>query len=145
MSTFTEIMAQTNKTAPLTSSVLDEEFWAHCAGERLCFQRCSDCDRWRHLPRHMCPHCGSPGWRWEESRGLGMLYSWTVAHLPMHPAFTKDVPYIVAIVELQEGVRMVSRLSDIENDQLKLGFELEVFFPHKTNEPVLPYFRPRTR
>tara|TARA_B110000503_G_scaffold130142_1_gene203175 strand:- start:1143 stop:1580 length:438 start_codon:yes stop_codon:yes gene_type:complete len=143
MTTFTELMAQKNKPAPVTSNSLDEQFWAYCADGQLCFQRCNSCDNWRHLPRHMCAHCGSPDWRWEESSGLGFLYSWTVAHLPMHPAFAKDVPYAVAIVEMNEGVRMVARLRDIEFENLVLGIELQLSFDDVTSEPLLPYFKPR--
>jgi len=144
MSTFTEIMAQSEKSAPITANALDEQFWNFSAQKKLCFQQCKSCKAWRHLPRYMCAKCGSEQWCWEESQGKGSIYSWTVVHLPMHPAFTDDVPYAVAIIELEEGVRMVARLLDIELDQLALGFKVEVCYEEKPNEPLLPYFRPRS-
>ncbi len=142
MSTFQEIMAQTEKPAPLTSNTLDEQFWAHCAEQHLCFQRCNNCDSWRHLPRHMCAQCGSPEWRWEESSGQGFIYSWTVAHLPTHPAFAEDVPYAVAIIELDEGVRMVARLKDIELEALTLNLQVELCF--EGINCMLPFFKTRS-
>ncbi|MBE9538996.1 MAG: OB-fold domain-containing protein [Proteobacteria bacterium] len=144
MSTFQEIMAQKEKPAPLSSNNLDEQFWAHCAQERLCFQRCNSCDTWRHLPRHMCAACGSAQWRWEKSCGKGAIHSWTVAHLPTHPAFAGDVPYAVAIIELQEGVRMVARLSGIKPADIVLDYEVELYFEKTTGGALLPFFRPRT-
>lgn len=123
---------------------LDEEFWAHCAEERLCFQVCESCETWRHLPRIMCARCGSVKWTWRASVGRGCLYSWTVTHQAMLPQFESEVPYVVAVVELDEGVRMVSQLRGVEKKDLEIGLPLELYFERFEGGLVLPMFRSRT-
>ena len=126
--------------APQPQTQLDEEFWAHCAEERLCFQACQSCDTWRHLPRIMCASCGSPDWEWRESSGRGRLYSWTVTHQAMMPQFAPQVPYIVAVVELEEGVRMISHLRGIDPAELELNLRVELEFKRLNDDVVLPMF-----
>lgn len=128
--------------APQPQIQLDEEFWAHCASERLCFQVCSSCDTWRHLPRLMCAGCGSAEWEWRESAGRGRLYSWTVTHQAMMPQFVPYVPYIVAVVELDEGVRMISHLRGIDPGNLELGLPVVLEFDRLNDDVALPMFRP---
>ena len=121
---------------------LNAEFYRHCARGELCFQRCSECGTWRHLPRFMCARCGSERWSWERSTGRGRVYSWTVTHQAMHPAFAADVPYAVLVVELEEGVRMVGRLRDLPPADLELDLPVEVVFDPISDEVALPGFRP---
>ncbi len=122
---------------------LNAEFYAHCATGHLAIQRCDGCLKWRHLPRHMCPDCGSPEWSWRAVSGDATLYSWTVTHRAMHPAFAENVPYVVAIVELVEGVRLVAPLRDVIHEQLTLDRELHVDFERISESVSLPIFRPR--
>jgi uncharacterized OB-fold protein len=121
---------------------LDIEFFEHCAKGRLCFQRCRSCGQWRHIPRLMCAACGSPEWEWSQSSGRGRIFSWTVTHQAMHPAFAADVPYVVALVELEEGVRMVTGLRGIEPAELALDLPVVVSFEDAGEGVLLPYFRP---
>jgi uncharacterized OB-fold protein len=132
----------TQMPAPQPETQLDEEFWAHCAKERLCFQRCTRCATWRHLPRTLCAQCGSPEWEWRESSGRGHLYSWTVTHQAILPQFAAEVPYVVAVVELEEGPRMVSRLRDVDAQALRLDLPLQVTFERINVDMALPFFRP---
>ncbi len=134
---------ETPRLGPRPVTRLDEEFWAHCAEERLCFQVCTSCDTWRHLPRTMCARCGSAQWSWRASNGRGSLYSWTVTHQAMLPQFDSEVPYVVAVVELEEGVRMVSQLRGVEVKDLALGSPLDLYFERFEEGLVLPMFRPR--
>lgn len=127
---------------PMPEMQLDEEFWSHCAQERLCFQRCKSCGTWRHLPRNMCAACGGAGWEWAASSGRGKIYSWTVVHQAMHPALADEIPYAVVVVELEEGVRMVSRTRDIEPEQLELDLPVRVRFERVSDQFVLPFFGP---
>jgi uncharacterized OB-fold protein len=126
-----------------TPEGLNAEFYAHCNEERLCFQRCTACGRWRHLPRLMCARCGSSDWEWAQSSGRGRIYSWTVTHQPMHPAFAGEAPYAVVVVELEEGVRMVSGLRNLPPDEIELDVPVEVTFERISDEIALPYFQPR--
>lgn len=127
---------------PQPETQLDEQFWEQCAKQRLCFQCCKRCGTWRHLPRVLCAQCDSPEWEWRESSGRARLYSWTVTHQAMLPQFASEVPYVVAVVELEEGPRMVSRLRDVDAASLRLGLPLEVMFVRLNDRVSLPYFRP---
>ncbi len=66
-----------------------KDFYAWCHRGDLRFQRCSDCDAWRHVPREMCAKCGSDEWKWVKSGGKGTVFTWTVAERAMHPAFVE--------------------------------------------------------
>ena len=105
---------------------INAEFWYVQQDGVLRFQRCTGCGQFRHLPRYMCCECGSTAYEWSPVSGKGELYSWTVTHQVFHPSF--DVPFIAAVVEFPEGVRMMSQLVDIEPKQLHLGMEVEVEF-----------------
>lgn len=117
------------------------EFYKFCKDHELRFQRCTDCRTWRHIPRDMCAKCGSFNWDWEQSSGKGTLFSWTTAIQPMMRQFADMVPYSPVIVELEEGVRMVTWLTDVKPEELKLGMRLEVVFDDVTPNVTLPKFR----
>jgi uncharacterized OB-fold protein len=117
------------------------EFYEFCKRHELRFQRCTGCGAWRHVPRDMCAKCGSFEWEWARSSGKGKLFSWTTAIQPMMPQFKDLVPYSPAIVELEEGVRIVSWLTDVKPDELTLGMPLEVTFDDVTPNVTLPKFR----
>ncbi len=86
------------------------EFYAYLAKGELRLQRCSACGAFRHPPRHRCAACGSLDATWELASRRGRLFSWTVTHRPVDPAFTP--PYVVAVVELEEGPRLVGTTRD---------------------------------
>ena len=117
------------------------EFYAYCKQHELRFQRCTDCRTWRHVPRDMCAKCGSFAWEWAKSSGRGTLFSWTTAMQPMLPQFADLVPYSPVVVELEEGVRMLSWLTDVEDGDLRLDLPVEVVFDDVTPEVTLPKFR----
>lgn len=92
------------------------------ADGRLTFQRCSACRNAWLPPRDACPRCLSPEWAWEDGRGSGRLVSWVVYHRAYHPAFADRLPYNVALVELDEGPRLITNVVDVEGAQgLTLG------------------------
>ena len=117
------------------------EFYAFCRKHELRFQRCLDCATWRHIPREMCAHCGSFRTEWAKSSGRGKLFSWTTVRQPMLPQFT--VPYSPVIIELEEGVRLLSWLTDAGPDDLQLDAPVEVVFDDVTPEVTLPKFKRR--
>ena len=120
---------------------LTKEFYNWCRRGDLRFQRCSSCDTWRHVPREMCANCGSSEWKWEKSKGKGTLFTWTVAERPMHPAFAEDVPYAPVVVEMDEGVRIVSEVVDCAPSELEIGMRVEVAFARVSDDVTLPKFR----
>jgi uncharacterized OB-fold protein len=134
-----------NHPKPILSGELEPlaaQFYAECARGGLAFQRCTRCATWRHLPRHACAACGSPSWRWERASGRGRLFSWTITHRAPHPAFAAATPYVVAVVELEEGVRMVAALRGVEPGALRLDLPLVVGLERVSETAAVPFFRP---
>jgi uncharacterized OB-fold protein len=123
---------------------LNAEFYEHCAHEELRFQRC-ECGVWRHPPRVLCAACGSEGWEWARASGRGRVFTWTVTHQALHPAYAEDVPYALLVVEMDEGVRMVSSLRDLPPADLELGLPVEVVFERRSETITLPCFKPAAR
>ena len=120
---------------------LAKEFYDWCRQRELRFQRCRGCGAWRHVPREMCAACGSWEWEWARSSGRGTVFTWTVAARAMHPAFQADVPYAPVVVEMEEGVRLVSVVVETAPDALVIGMPVEVVFDDVTPEVTLPKFR----
>ena len=118
------------------------EFYRFCREHELRFQRCQDCGTWRHMPRESCHVCGSFNWTWEPAGGTGRVFSWTVIHRALHPGFADDLPYAATVVELEEGVRVVSQVLDLPLDQLRVGLPVKVVFVDVTPDVTLPKFRP---
>lgn len=129
------------KLAPINETDLDEQYWAHCAEGQLHFQKCNDCGTWRHLPRYMCSKCGSGAWHWAPSSGRGEIYSWTITHQALLPFFKQNVPYAVIVVQMQEGVRMISGLKGLDLDDIQLGLPVEVKYEDISGGKI-PVFYP---
>jgi 3-oxo-4,17-pregnadiene-20-carboxyl-CoA hydratase alpha subunit len=117
-------------------------FWDAAAERLLVVQRCAECGRLRHPPRPMCPHCHSLAVDAVELSGRGTLYSYAILHHPRHPAF--DYPVLAALVELDEGVRLVSSLVGVEAADVRIGMPLEVVFEARGADACVPLFRPRS-
>jgi len=103
------------------------EYYGWIARGELRFQRCGACGTWRHLPRPLCAACHSPEWSWERSGGRGEVYTWTVTHRSLHPAFT-GVPYAQVLVEMDEGPRVLSWVVDVPPEELEFGMGVKVAF-----------------
>jgi len=126
---------------PRPATDLEQAFWERCARGRLEFQRCSVCQRWRHPPRAMCAGCGSLEWSWCESGGRGRIFSWSLTHRAPHPSLAESVPFATVIVELEEGVRLVSVVRDLEPAALRLDLPVRVDFEELEAGVSLPVFR----
>jgi uncharacterized protein len=122
---------------------LGAEWYAQCASSELRFQRCEVCRAWRHPPRVLCAACGSDAWSWQPSTGRGSLFSWTVTHQALHPAYADRVPYVVAVVELEEGVRVVTALAGVALGDLALDLPLQCAIEVVAEGVGMPYFRAR--
>lgn len=125
---------------PPTISADTEFFWNGLRDNKLLIQRCSGCGQQRHPPRPMCPHCRSLDWTTIESSGRGVVYSYVMPHQPRFPFF--DYPYVVALVELDEGVRLVSNLTGIDPADITVGMAVEVYYQSFDGDLVLHQFRP---
>jgi uncharacterized protein len=118
-------------------------FWEGVAAHRLLIQRCLQCGELRHPPRPMCPRCNALDWDSVESSGRGTVYSFVLPRHPRYPGF--DDPHIVVLVELDEGVRLVSNLCGIDPDDVTIGMPIEVFYDTFDDGLVLPQVRPVRR
>ncbi len=127
-----------------TMEGLNGQFHRHCARGELRFQRCDACGIWRHPPRLLCAGCGSDRSSWVASARRGRIYTWTVTHQAMHPAFAADVPYATVVTELDEGVRLVSGTRDLPLEELRLDLPVEVVLEDAADGVALPYVRPRS-
>lgn len=119
---------------------LNADFYAFCARGELRLQRCSACQTWRHPPRFRCADCGSDAFTWEPVSGRGHVFTWTVTHRPIDPAFTP--PYAVVIAELEEGPRLVGNLRGMEPAELVLGLPIVVEIERASDSIGLLWFRP---
>jgi len=115
-------------------------FWDAARAGRLVAQRCSASGELRHPPRPMCPHCGSLEWEEAELSGRGTVYSYSLLHHPQNPQF--DYPVIAALVDLEEGIRLVSNLVDIDPADVAIGLAVEVRFEPTVDGGALPVFAP---
>jgi uncharacterized OB-fold protein len=118
-------------------------YWDGCRAGELRVQRCDACGHLRFPPSVLCPRCLAEGGSWIPLSGRGTIYTFIVVHRPQHPAFFADAPYNVAIVELEEGIRLHSAIVDSTNDDLRVGMPVEVVFDKVNDEVTLPRFRPR--
>jgi uncharacterized protein len=116
----------------------DEYFWAGVDQDRLLVRRCIECSLLQHPPTPMCPRCGSVQWDVQELAGRGFVYSWIVSR---HPTRPEDSPRIVALIELDEGMRLVSNLRGIDPADVRNGMRVEVGFG-AIDGVKLPQFRP---
>ncbi|MEU1817354.1 bifunctional MaoC family dehydratase N-terminal/OB-fold nucleic acid binding domain-containing protein [Streptomyces roseifaciens] len=114
-------------------------FWEGVAAHKLLIQRCAACGTLRFPWLPGCGRCGSPEWGTTEACGSGTVHSYVVVHHPPFPAF--DPPYAVALVELAEGVRMISSITGVPHDRVRIGMPVELEFIRVDGEWELPVFR----
>jgi uncharacterized OB-fold protein len=117
-------------------------FWEAAARHALVIQTCASCGTIRHPPRPMCPVCNSMDYTFEQASGRGRIWSWVIAHAPVLPSFAEKVPYNVIVVELEEGVRMIGNLLDVDNDAIEEGMDVTVDFEDVEEGVSLPVWRP---
>jgi uncharacterized OB-fold protein len=120
---------------------LNAEFYARAARGRLELQRCSACGVFRHPPRFLCAKCGAPEFGWQPVSGLGEVFSWTVTHRVLDPAWGPD-PYATLVVQLEEGPRVLGVLRGLEPSQLRLGLPVALEI-EPSGGAAFFYFRPR--
>lgn len=117
-------------------------FWEAAREHRLLLQHCDDCGKLIFYPRAFCPHCLSANLGWRAASGRGTVYSYTVVEANAPSAFARDVPYVVAVIRLEEGVQMLSNVVGCEPSQLRCDMPVEVTFEKLDDRFTLPRFRP---
>jgi len=119
-------------------------YWESCARRDLSIQQCLHCKTFRHLPRPTCPNCNSFEYQYTPVSGYGTIFSYTIAHHPVHPALREKTPYNIILVNLDDApIRLVSNLVDADNQEVFIGMPVEVAWEEQAPGVVIPRFRPR--
>ncbi len=125
--------------------ILDEvskTFWQGCQRQELLLQKCRHCGRFQFYPRPICINCMSGNLEWVRSSGRGTVHTFTVVHQNVMPGFAQEVPYVFAIIELAEGVRLSTNIVGCAPADVYIGMPVEVIFEPISPEINLPKFRP---
>lgn len=117
-------------------------FWQAARNHQLVLPRCNRCEKSWFPPSCLCPHCLSDDTGWQEVSGRGRVHSFVVFHRVYDPAFAREVPYVVALVELDEGPRLLSNIVDVEPHRIRCGMHVVVKFEDLSPEISVPKFSP---
>ena len=114
-------------------------YWAALDQHRLILKRCGACGKAHFYPRELCPYCHADDLTWVEASGRGAIYSFTVCRRPAGPAFAAEIPYVVALVDLAEGPRMMTRILG-DPAAVAIGRAVRVRFERQNETLVFPFF-----
>ncbi|MGY8960463.1 MAG: Zn-ribbon domain-containing OB-fold protein [Alphaproteobacteria bacterium] len=119
-------------------------YWDGLKDEKLMLPKCEDCGKAFFYPRIACPHCHSRNVGWTQASGKGKLYSFEIAYRSLNPAFKIEPPYVLAMIELEEGPRIMSNLINIEAtpEAVKIDMPVEVVFEKQNDDVTIPLFQP---
>ena len=117
-------------------------YWSAAHEHRLALPRCLDCKRYHFYPRTLCPHCGSARLAWTDCSGRGEVYSFTVVHRAPSPALAAEVPYVVAVVKLDEGPHLMTNIVGCAPEAVRIGAKVRVAFRQVADSVTLPVFEP---
>ena len=120
-----EVRTNTEYTKPIPDpDATETPFWQGAATGELRIQRCEQCGHQQHYPRKLCTQCGAEP-SWQTASGRGTVYTFTVIRQFGLPPFRDELPYVVAMIELEEGVRMLSNVTDVDPDEVYIGMAVE--------------------
>ncbi len=125
-------------------------FWDACQRGELLIQKCKACGEFQFYPRGICANCWTTEIAWVKASGKGTVWSYTVTRQNRTAGFADDVPYVVALVELEEGVKIFTNIIAGESEEsattphlaVEIGMPVEVIFVRATGEISIPYFKP---
>jgi uncharacterized OB-fold protein len=130
-------------TRPLPKATPESKpYWDGLKARRLMLPWCQDCGKAHFYPRIVCPHCGSRRIEWRQASGRGTLYSFVINHRP--PAWRSKDPYVIAVVQLDEGPRLMTNLVGVAPDpaSIRCDAPVEIQYEDVSDEVTLPLFRP---
>jgi uncharacterized OB-fold protein len=119
-----------------------QEFWDGCKNHTFLLKHCNACSRDHYYPRPFCPFCWSDDVAWKQAAGRGTLYTYSVVPVNDLPPFNERVPYVAAIVELDEGPRVMTNVEGVPHDELRIGMPLVVDYKPISDDVTIPIFRP---
>ena len=134
-------MSQNQKPIPVIQP-WTREFWKATKKGDLLIQQCQDCNSNIFFPKKVCPECWSGNLDWQKASGKATVYTFTVMRDMVEPRFMGDLPYVIAMVDLDEGIRMTTRIVNCNPDDVEIGMNVEVVFEEVSPECSLPMFQP---
>jgi uncharacterized protein len=125
---------------PDTNSSVSRPYWDGLRHGKLRLQQCTSCGLVQFYPRSLCRSCMSRELDWIDAAGQGEVYSFTEIERAPTPTYQADAPYTIALIDLPEGVRMMSRVVDPEGLGVEVGSRVSVVYHALTTEVTLPFF-----
>ena len=119
-----------------------QPFWDATKQGKLLIMHCNRCDEPYFYPRPFCPRCWTEDVEWREASGRATLYTWSVVHNNDLPPWPDRVPYVAAVVDLEEGPRMMTIITDCDPDDLRIGMDVTVAYEDYDEDITVPVFRP---
>ncbi len=119
-----------------------KSYWEGCKRRQLLLPKCRACGKMFFFPHDFCPQCLSEDIEWIQASGRGKVHTFSVIERPPSAPFAEDVPYVVAIIELDEGPRMMSNIVDIAPEHVRVDMDVKVVFEDITEDVALPRFHP---
>ena len=141
-----KLFLETNKALP-TITPLTQPFWEAAKDHRLTVQACQECGLHLWYPKPWCTECGSRDLKWKDVDGKGKVYSFTIIRQVVQNslAFESDLPFVLAIIELDQGPRFIAPLTGVKLEEVKIGMRVKVTFPDTAGDICLPKFEPDRR
>jgi uncharacterized OB-fold protein len=119
-----------------------QPFWDGLQAGKFLLRHCNACNRDHYYPRPFCPTCWSDDLSWKEASGRGKIYTYSVVHVNDLPPFSERVPYVAAIVELEEGPRVMTNIEGLPFDELAADLPVVVEYKAISDDVTIPVFRP---
>lgn len=116
-------------------------YWNAARERRLLIRKCGACGELHFMPRHLCPACWSEQLEWVDAKGTGSVHSFTIIRRAPVATFAAQTPYVVALIDLDEGPRMISNLLGEDALSVKIGDRVEVTFEDRGGGAMLPQFK----
>lgn len=119
-----------------------QPYWDAARDDRLVLQKCVDCGTVRFFPRYLCTECGSEKVEWVNAAGRGTVHSFTIVHRAAFPEFQERTPYVVALIDLEDGPRMMTNILGEDALAVAIGDAVEVCFEARGGDGAkVPQFR----
>ena len=118
-----------------------ETYWTKLSQEGLCLQYCHDCHRYIFYPRSLCPHCWGSNLEWERLSGKGKVFTYTIVNISALPEFNEKTPYVFAIIELDEGVKIPANLLNCPVEEVRVNMPVQMTLIEAEGQK-LPVFTP---
>jgi uncharacterized protein len=123
------------KPAPVANADT-RSFWKACNGQELIYQHCRSCGQAQFYPRALCANCQASNLEWRTSMGRGTIFTYAVNYRAPNSAFEPDVPYVIALIDLDEGFRMMMNVRDCPPEAVRIGMRVKIIFEQRGDQNI---------